>query len=317
MSPHVAGLAVTMNDACMEDPDHLRSDEVYTIKQVAERTGVNANTIRSWERRFGFLSPPRTTGNYRVYTREDMAQIEGLRDARDRGVPLEQAIRIQHAPVSIRSSPMLPEAKPRHWPIDALLDALDEGNLQRARDIVSDSAVITSIDVTVFALLLPALDTLTVEALYGRRDAWKISLAQSWIRRNLDAMLHGSRPDDGYARVLMARLEEPASLDLLTAHAIVASRAGLQVTVLDTVMSLRAIQGAATQLRPALVCLGVSTPAAVVARASHLDAAVAMISEGEGSGAAYPIVPNDPVASIEVMRKLVGSTRSSPRLVAP
>lgn len=45
---------------------------------AAAMLGVSANTLRSWERRFGFPEPRRTAGGHRQF---DLSQIEALRSA--------------------------------------------------------------------------------------------------------------------------------------------------------------------------------------------------------------------------------------------
>ena len=45
---------------------------------AAELLGVSPNTLRSWERRFGYPKPRRTQGGHRQY---DLTQLEALRRA--------------------------------------------------------------------------------------------------------------------------------------------------------------------------------------------------------------------------------------------
>ena len=45
---------------------------------AAEILGVSPNTLRSWERRFGYPQPKRTPGNHRQY---EMVELQTLRDA--------------------------------------------------------------------------------------------------------------------------------------------------------------------------------------------------------------------------------------------
>lgn len=47
----------------------------YTISVVAERFGVHPQTLRLYERE-GLIEPARTSGNTRLYTDEDVAQLE-------------------------------------------------------------------------------------------------------------------------------------------------------------------------------------------------------------------------------------------------
>ena len=62
------------------------------IKDVAERTGIAAGTIRMWEQRYGFPEPERTSAGYRVYSEDD---VEGLRRVlayRERGLSVPAAV---------------------------------------------------------------------------------------------------------------------------------------------------------------------------------------------------------------------------------
>ena len=47
----------------------------YTIKKLARASGVNTNTIRSWERRYGILNPHRSSNGYRAYSEQDMDRL--------------------------------------------------------------------------------------------------------------------------------------------------------------------------------------------------------------------------------------------------
>lgn len=62
------------------------------IKDVAERTGVAAGTIRMWEQRYGFPEPGRTASGYRVYTEDDVTAIKRVVAYRDRGLSVPAAL---------------------------------------------------------------------------------------------------------------------------------------------------------------------------------------------------------------------------------
>lgn len=63
-----------------------------TIKEVAERTGVAAGTIRMWEHRHGFPDPARTEGGYRTYSDDDVEALRRVVAYRDRGLSIAAAI---------------------------------------------------------------------------------------------------------------------------------------------------------------------------------------------------------------------------------
>lgn len=51
---------------------------MFTIKQAAERVGVEASTLRAWEQRYGVVTPRRSAGGYRVYDDDDLARLRTM-----------------------------------------------------------------------------------------------------------------------------------------------------------------------------------------------------------------------------------------------
>src|SRR5918995_4811012 len=62
------------------------------IKEVAERTGIAAATIRMWEQRYGFPEPARTPSGYRIYTEEDVDALRRVSTLRDAGLSVPAAL---------------------------------------------------------------------------------------------------------------------------------------------------------------------------------------------------------------------------------
>ena len=62
------------------------------IKEVAERTGIAAGTIRMWEQRYGFPEPQRTSSGYRVYSEDDVAALQRVLAYRERGLSVPAAV---------------------------------------------------------------------------------------------------------------------------------------------------------------------------------------------------------------------------------
>ncbi|QEC47669.1 MerR family transcriptional regulator [Baekduia soli] len=66
------------------------------IKDVAERTGIAAGTIRMWEQRYGFPVPGRTAAGYRRYTESDVELLRKVLALRHRGLSVPAAIERAH-----------------------------------------------------------------------------------------------------------------------------------------------------------------------------------------------------------------------------
>ena len=68
------------------------SQEGLSIGELAQRTGVPAATLRSWEDRHGFPRPPRLAGGHRRYQDSDVALIGDVLRLRASGMSLQSAI---------------------------------------------------------------------------------------------------------------------------------------------------------------------------------------------------------------------------------
>lgn len=54
--------------------------KLYSIQFVAKITGINAHTIRAWEKRYQAVTPARNESGKRVYTQEDVDRLSKLAD---------------------------------------------------------------------------------------------------------------------------------------------------------------------------------------------------------------------------------------------
>ncbi len=72
-----------MITAKMKEP--LTEDE-YSIRQLSEISGVNAITLRAWERRYGLLKPQRTSKGHRYYNSNDIETVRTIMNWLDRGL---------------------------------------------------------------------------------------------------------------------------------------------------------------------------------------------------------------------------------------
>jgi MerR family transcriptional regulator, light-induced transcriptional regulator len=62
------------------------------IREIADRAGVAAGTIRMWEQRYGFPQPERTPSGYRMYSEDDVETIRRVVAFRNRGLSVPAAL---------------------------------------------------------------------------------------------------------------------------------------------------------------------------------------------------------------------------------
>ena len=63
----------------------------YRIARAAALTGLSEEVIRAWERRYGVPRPQRTPSGYRVYTEDDIAVLQRLKQLTGDGMAIREA----------------------------------------------------------------------------------------------------------------------------------------------------------------------------------------------------------------------------------
>jgi DNA-binding transcriptional MerR regulator/methylmalonyl-CoA mutase cobalamin-binding subunit len=101
---------------------------MYSIKAVAQATGLTVETLRAWERRYAVVSPVRDASGRRVYRPEDVLRLRRLREATERGHPISRL-----APLSDERLATLLDAPPdqraqgtAHALVDRILGAAQD-----------------------------------------------------------------------------------------------------------------------------------------------------------------------------------------------
>lgn len=81
---------ITPVESVMTDPVIPCESALFPIRELSLRTNVNTVTIRAWERRYGLLKPQRTPKGHRLYSDDDVLNIEQILALMVRGVPISK-----------------------------------------------------------------------------------------------------------------------------------------------------------------------------------------------------------------------------------
>ncbi len=213
---------------------------VIRTNAAAAMLGVSPNTLRSWERRFGYPMPQRTEGGHRQF---ELAEIEALRQAFDETHNISSAISIARergeglaSPARLRSAFM----------------AFDQ---EKADRLLEESLAVRSVERTVAMMLLPAaeaLDDTTEEGTspeYGY--AWRY--ATGWLAAAQRVAPPATRPQG----VLIFDATHPPDIDALHIQALelFLRRSGLRVLTLPIELEPARVARALRALNPNAVVL--------------------------------------------------------------
>jgi MerR family transcriptional regulator, light-induced transcriptional regulator len=73
---------------------------MYSIKAVAQATGLSVETLRAWERRYSLVSPQRDASGRRSYGPEDVLRLRLLHEATNLGHPIRRLAKLGEAELS-------------------------------------------------------------------------------------------------------------------------------------------------------------------------------------------------------------------------
>lgn len=79
---------------------------VFNLKVVLKETGLPADTLRAWERRYGLPVPQRTPGGHRLYSERDIQIIKWLMARQMEGLSISRAVDLWNEQVASGSDPL-------------------------------------------------------------------------------------------------------------------------------------------------------------------------------------------------------------------
>ena len=89
----------------------LSKNPVYNLKVILKETGLGADTLRAWERRYGIPSPQRTAGGHRLYSDHDIALLKWLIARQGEGLSISRAVDMWKEQLAQGNNPL--ESAPR------------------------------------------------------------------------------------------------------------------------------------------------------------------------------------------------------------
>ena len=104
----------------------------YSIGEFARLCGINATTLRAWQRRYGLLKPLRTDGGHRLYSDDDVQQALKILDWVKKGVPVSQVKPLLSRPGARRTNNWLTLQ-------ETMLQRLKEGKIESLRQLIYDA----------------------------------------------------------------------------------------------------------------------------------------------------------------------------------
>jgi DNA-binding transcriptional MerR regulator len=222
------------------------------IREVARQTGVNAVTLRAWERRYGLIVPQRTPKGHRLFSAEHVQRIHTILTWLNRGVPVSQVKSLIDTAQTASEPSVENEWHNRR---QHLLQAISELAERRVDDAFNQAMALYPPRTLCEQLLLPLLKELELrwQGQFGAQ--MERVFFYSWLRSKFGARIyHNNRQLNGAPLLLINHSDLPLEPHLwLTAW--LASSADCPVEVFDWPLPAGELALAVEHLQPRAVVL--------------------------------------------------------------
>ena len=232
--------------------------ESFPIRTVSEMTGVNAVTLRAWERRYGLISPERTPKGHRLYTQDHIDKIDQILDRLAQGMSIGQVAReLKSIEASVNVNG---ESNTWNQYIQRMTTAVTQFDERKLESVYNEAMSLYPVEIITSRLILPLLKIL------GRR--WQESngsVAEEhffsvYLRNKLGARFHHQNLANNGPKLIMACLPGELHEFGILLFALTAHNKGYQVVLLGADLPVADLAEVASRTDSAAIVLAGSSP---------------------------------------------------------
>lgn len=258
----------------------------FWIGELSRRTGVSAQLLRTWERRYGLLQPTRTARGYRLYTVADERRIRHMQACLAQGLSAAEAARAALRADAADSAFASGSSRQGLAGGAAVLAAsLDASNEPAAQAILDRLLADFTVESVLGQVILPYLHHLGERWANGQASVACEHFASNVLRGRLAGLARGWGDGHGRQAVLACPPGEQHDLGLM-AFGIVLHRNGWRVHYLGADTPMGELASVVRDLRPHLAVLAAVTAERYephVADLMRLSGAVSLCLAGAGA----------------------------------
>jgi MerR family transcriptional regulator, light-induced transcriptional regulator len=231
-------------DASVKKPLAPPAESLLPIRTVSILTGVNAVTLRAWERRYSLITPQRTPKGHRLYTQQDVDRINQVVKLLNQGISVSHVKPLlDQAPGEVLTSTTKDEGETWKTYQDKMLGAIERFDEAALDSVYNDALSLYPVDIVNQRLTTPLL------RLLGER--WKkrdMGIAEEhffsvYLRNKLGTRIHHMNLRGNGPLLLLACLPGELHEIGLLFFALAAVDAGYRVLILGANTPLQQIPG--------------------------------------------------------------------------
>jgi DNA-binding transcriptional MerR regulator/methylmalonyl-CoA mutase cobalamin-binding subunit len=199
---------------------------MYSIKAVAQATGLTVETLRAWERRYGVVVPQRDPTGRRIYRPEDVVRLRRLREATERGHPISRLASLSEDGLArlLADAPARVEATSNAF-VDRILEAAQQFQVSACEQAVTLAVALLPARELVNEVLAPLLREVGERWHRGEFSIAQERLVSTCVRRHVGSVLETYDRGASKQGIVFATLQgERHELGLLMSAVVCANR---------------------------------------------------------------------------------------------
>ncbi len=200
---------------------------LHPISLVERDTGITKDTLRIWERRYGFPLPERNEKGERLYPDEQVARLVTIRKLLDHGMRPGKVVPLGEAELQQLAEKYLGAQVDKAMPqeLRLLLDAVEACDLIRLEELLQRQLALKGLEACVTEVISPLMEWIGDLWAADRMEIYEEHLLTRQIYRFLDLVISRTSLEERNNPVILATLPgEQHGIGLLMTEAILLTR---------------------------------------------------------------------------------------------
>jgi DNA-binding transcriptional MerR regulator len=127
----------------------------YTIRELENLSGIKAHTIRIWEKRYGLITPQRTSTNIRSYCDSELKKLLNISILNRNGIKISKIAQLSPDEITSKINEFTQEITSTESQIESLVLAMIDLDEHRFEHVLSRSIILFGFEETVIRVLYP------------------------------------------------------------------------------------------------------------------------------------------------------------------
>lgn len=245
-----------------------KTSPTYNLGAITRETGLKADTLRAWERRYNLPQPTRSEGRQRLYSQRDLETIKWLIARQEDGMRISQAVEMWRNQIADGVDPL---AEQMSLEIGTAFRSLKGSNVAdfksqwieacisfdeaRAEQIITEAFSHYPPEIVCFDVLFAGLSEIGEAWYRGEVSVQQEHFASTLVARRLNTLIAGAPPPFHPERIVIASAPEEEHTIPSLLLTFLLKRRGWDVAFLGANVPLVNFRSTLNSIKPRLVIL--------------------------------------------------------------